>query len=107
MPCAPREVKTSKIEASSEGPARPSVAGITSASRISASRIRSPTQVLDASTGFLVEPEPESLAAGLIQGLTDPSGVEQRVRSACALYERDYSRSSYEGKIRRLLEMIA
>jgi glycosyltransferase involved in cell wall biosynthesis len=72
-----------------------------------ATRIRSHTQVLDDSTGFLVEPEPESLAAGLIQALTDPTGVERRVRNACALYERDYSRSSYEGKIRRLLEMIA
>jgi glycosyltransferase involved in cell wall biosynthesis len=72
-----------------------------------ATRIRSHTQVLDDSTGFLVEPEPESLAEGLIRALTDSSGVEQRVRGACALYERDYSRSSYEGKIRRLLDMIA
>ena len=72
-----------------------------------ATRIRSHTQVLDDSTGFLVEPEQESLAAGLIEALTDPAGAERRVRSASALYEREYSRSSYEGKIRQLLEMIA
>ena len=72
-----------------------------------ATRIRSHTQVLDDSTGFLVEPELESLAAGLIEALTDPAGAERRVRSASVLYEREYSRSSYEGKIRQLLEMIA
>jgi len=63
--------------------------------------------VLDDTNCFLVDPDPESLADGIIGALTDPAAVERRVRGARALYERDYSRSSYEGKIRRLLEMIA
>jgi len=72
-----------------------------------ATRITSHTQVLDDATCFLVDPDPESLADGIIRALSDPVAVERRVRSARALYEREYSRSSYEGKIRRLLEMIA
>jgi glycosyltransferase involved in cell wall biosynthesis len=72
-----------------------------------ATRICSHTQVLDDSTCFLVDPNPESMAHGLIQSLTDPAGAAQRVQHARQLYESEYSRSSYEGKIRQLLDMIA
>jgi glycosyltransferase involved in cell wall biosynthesis len=72
-----------------------------------ATRIWSHTQVLDDSVCHLVEPDPDSLAAGLIAALTDQSGSAERVRNAMALYERSYSRPQYEQKIRRLLEIIA
>jgi len=72
-----------------------------------ATRIWSHTQVLDDSVCYLVEPNPLSLAAGLVTALTDESGSADRVRNALALYERDYSRPAYERKIRRLLEIVA
>jgi glycosyltransferase involved in cell wall biosynthesis len=72
-----------------------------------ATRILSHTQVLDDSVCFLVEPEPESLAAGLIAALTSDLDTRTRTRNALNLYERAYSRSVYDQKIRQLLRMIA
>jgi glycosyltransferase involved in cell wall biosynthesis len=72
-----------------------------------ATRIWSHTQVLDDSVCYLVEPDPLSLAAGLVTALTDESGSAGRVRNALALYEREYGRPAYERKIRRLLEIVA
>src|SRR5262249_17785216 len=54
-----------------------------------ATRILSHTQVLDDSTSFLTEPDAESVAAGLLEALTNPAAAEQRVRNARALYERE------------------
>jgi glycosyltransferase involved in cell wall biosynthesis len=72
-----------------------------------ATRISSHTQVLDDSVCFLVHPDPESFAGGLIAALTDKAASAARVRNALALYEREYARPVYERKIRRLLEIIA
>jgi glycosyltransferase involved in cell wall biosynthesis len=72
-----------------------------------ATRVRSHTQVLDDSVCYLAEPNPESLAEALITALTDEVGSAARVRNAIALYEREYARSIYERKIRRLLEIVA
>jgi glycosyltransferase involved in cell wall biosynthesis len=72
-----------------------------------ATRVRSHTQVLDDSVCYLAEPNPESLAEALITALTDEAGSAARVRNAIALYEREYARSIYERKIRRLLEIVA
>jgi glycosyltransferase involved in cell wall biosynthesis len=72
-----------------------------------ATRIWSHTQVLDESVCFLADPDPDSLASGLVTALTDEAGAAERVRNAMALYEREYSRPVYERKIRRLLEIVA
>jgi glycosyltransferase involved in cell wall biosynthesis len=71
-----------------------------------ATRIWSHTQVLDDSVCFLVDPNAESLAEGLVAALTEPASAAQRASNAMALYEREYSRPVYERKIRRLLEIV-
>lgn len=72
-----------------------------------ATRIVSHTQVLDDSVCFLVEPDAEALAAGLLSALRNSSLAAERVRNAQALYQREYARPVYERKIRQLLEMVA
>jgi len=72
-----------------------------------ATRIWSHTQVLNDNVCILVEPEPESIAHGLMRALADPEYSQQLARRAQALYERDYARPSYERKIRRLLEIVS
>lgn len=71
-----------------------------------ATRIWSHTQVLDDTVCFLVEPEPESMAEGLLGALERPADAAQRASNARALYDRDYARPIYVGKIRRLLEIV-
>ncbi|NGX16864.1 glycosyltransferase [Wenzhouxiangella sp. XN24] len=71
-----------------------------------ATRIWSHTQVLDDSACFLVDPEPESMAAGLKAALDDPAEAVRRSRNARGLYERDYARPAYVKKIRRLLGLV-
>ena len=71
-----------------------------------ATRIWSHTQVLDDSVCLLVEPDAESLAAGLIEALTDQAGSEARAQKAMAFFQREYSRPVYERKIRRALEIV-
>jgi glycosyltransferase involved in cell wall biosynthesis len=71
-----------------------------------ATRIWSHTQVLDESVCFLVEPNPDSMAAGLHSALSDPPEAERRSGNAMKLYERDYARPIYESKIRRLLGQV-
>jgi len=72
-----------------------------------ATRIWSHTQVLDDKVCYLVMPEPESMAQGLIAALDDLGKKADRVSAARALYEREYSRPVYETKIRQLLEIVA
>jgi glycosyltransferase involved in cell wall biosynthesis len=71
-----------------------------------ATRIWSHTQVLDEDVCYLVEPEPQSLARGLVGALDDLGRTTQRAENARALYEREYARPVYENKIRRLLEIL-
>jgi glycosyltransferase involved in cell wall biosynthesis len=71
-----------------------------------ATRIWSHTQVLDDSVCFLVEPEPESMAQGLLEALERLEDAAARARNAQALYEREYARPIYVQKIRRLLEIV-
>ena len=72
-----------------------------------ATRIWSHTQVLDDRVCYLVEPDPESLASGLLAALQDLGRDTERADNARALYEREYARPVYESKIRRLLEIVA
>jgi glycosyltransferase involved in cell wall biosynthesis len=71
-----------------------------------ATRIWSHTQVLTDDVCFLVEPEPDDMARGLIEALTDEPERSRKVAAALELYEREYSRSKYEQKIDRLLEVL-
>jgi glycosyltransferase involved in cell wall biosynthesis len=71
-----------------------------------ATRIWSHTQVLDDSVCFLAEPEPESMAAGMLRALEEPAVAAARARCAQALYDRVYARPIYEEKIGRLLAIV-
>lgn len=71
-----------------------------------ATRIWSHTQVLTDEVCFLVDPEPDSIAEGMLEALRNRERAKALAANARALYERDYSRSVYEGKIRKLLELV-
>ncbi len=72
-----------------------------------ATRIWSHTQVLTDQVCILVEPEPASIAAGIIRALESPEEAAALAARARALYDREYARPVYERKIKQLLERIA
>lgn len=71
-----------------------------------ATRIRAHTQVLDDDVCVLVEPDPESLAAGLVRALEGGPEISRRITAARDLYRQRYSRQAYVEKMRRLLQRI-
>jgi len=72
-----------------------------------ATNIWSHTQVLTDEVCFLVDPQPESMAQGLLRAMTDPHASGQRARAARQLYEAAYSRPVYEQKMRDFLALLA
>lgn len=70
-----------------------------------ATRILSHTQVLTEDVCILVEPEPQAMAAGILNAIGDEARLAN-VAKAKSLYERAYSRPAYEAKVRRLLEIL-
>jgi len=71
-----------------------------------ATRIYSHTQVLDDDVAFLVEPDANGMAEGMLQALTSGSERERRGTNAKGRYERDYSRPAYVAKMRRLMDLL-
>ncbi len=71
-----------------------------------ATRILSHTQVLDDSVAFMVDPDPKSMAEGLVRALTDRADREAIVAKARRLYETAYSRPVYEAKMRAVLDRV-
>jgi hypothetical protein len=62
---------------------------------------------LDPDVAFLVEPDPEDMARGILAALK-PGGDSARVAAnARVLYEKKYSRPVYEEKMRALLERLS
>jgi len=55
---------------------------------------------------FLVDPEPDAFAGGLLQALNQPEEAARRSEAARQLYESAYSRACYEGKMRSFLEVL-
>jgi len=72
-----------------------------------ATKIYSHTQVLDENIAFLVEPNAEALAQGIVMALDSNGESKRRVTNAVKLYERQYSRSVYVKKIEQLLESLS
>lgn len=72
-----------------------------------ATRIGSHTQVLSEGECVLVDPDPESMAAGLAAALGGGPDIESRTAAARALYEQHYSPAVYRDKMRRLFERLA
>ena len=80
---------------------------LSSGKPIVATNIFSHTQVLNPDIAFLVSPDPEGLARGIVEALK-PDGKRSRVvLNAGRFYEENYSREVYEGKIRKMLESLA
>lgn len=71
-----------------------------------ATRIYSHTQVLDDNVAFLVEPEPQDLARGIIEALSHEAEAQQKAKNAQRLYEEKYSREVYTQKMINLLEFV-
>jgi glycosyltransferase involved in cell wall biosynthesis len=71
-----------------------------------ATRIYSHTQVLDDNVAFLVEPEPEDLARGIIEALSNEVEAQQKAKNAQILYQEKYSREVYTQKMINLLEFV-
>ena len=73
---------------------------------IVATDIQSHTQILDDDVSFLVKPDGPSMARGIIASLEDTERRNRTIASARRLFEEKYSRTVYESKIRRLMELI-
>jgi glycosyltransferase involved in cell wall biosynthesis len=73
---------------------------------IVATNIYSHTQVLDDRVALLVEPEPESLAAGIARALGEPALRETLGEQAKRLYSERYSRQRYRDKMVALFESL-
>jgi glycosyltransferase involved in cell wall biosynthesis len=72
-----------------------------------ATRIRAHTQVLDDTIAVLVEPEPEDLARGILGVLNSDGAAQKTALRASRFYEQNYSRSVYQGKMKRLVEFLS
>jgi glycosyltransferase involved in cell wall biosynthesis len=72
-----------------------------------ATRIYSHTQVLDDNVAFLVEPEPEDMARGILAALKPDGEGSHNAANAMGLYQAKYSRPVYVGKMKRLLENLS
>jgi glycosyltransferase involved in cell wall biosynthesis len=66
-----------------------------------ATRIATHTQLLDDTLGFLVEPTPGGLAAGIREALGRPEEARARAERARALIEREYSLERFTEKVAR------
>ena len=71
-----------------------------------ATKIYSHTQVLDDKVAFLVEPDTDALAGGVIRALSSKKERRSKVGNAKKLYEQRYSRRVYVAKMQRLLELL-
>lgn len=71
-----------------------------------ATNIWSHTQVLSDDVCILVDPEPESMARGLMTAISDSPRTGRIVAAAQRLYETAYARDAYEQKIHRFLDRL-
>jgi glycosyltransferase involved in cell wall biosynthesis len=72
-----------------------------------ATDIWSHTQILSKDVCILVQPEPASMAEGILQAVQDWPRSMELAAAARRLYEMAYSREVYEQKIRKLMELLA
>lgn len=71
-----------------------------------ATNIYSHTQVLNDDVAFLVKPEPQDMARGILQALAPNGEGRQKAAMAQRLYQQKYSRSVYTDKMKNLLEYV-
>lgn len=70
-----------------------------------ATNIYSHTQVLNDEVAFLVKPESDDMAAGIIKALVQSNDCRIS-ENAKMLYKKKYDRPAYEKKMRRVLELL-
>jgi glycosyltransferase involved in cell wall biosynthesis len=73
---------------------------------IVATRIRSHTQVLDDASAELVQPDPASIAAGIVTVLDNPSRAAALAAGAARLAQERYGEEAYMRSLASLLERI-
>ncbi|MBK8944259.1 MAG: glycosyltransferase [Ignavibacteriae bacterium] len=71
-----------------------------------ATRIYSHTQVLTDDVSFLVEPNPQEMAKGILAAINDKELSKRKADNALMLYEKEYSRTVYTSKLKKLLETL-
>lgn len=69
-----------------------------------ATNIYSHTQVLNKDVAILVNPDPESMAAGIIEALSNKG--DRIKKSALSLYNQKYSKPVYVNKIKQILKLF-
>ena len=79
---------------------------LSSGTPLVATNIYSHTQVLDDTVAFLVAPEPEDMARGILAALDLNGNRLDIAENAGRLYEQKYSRKVYEKKMKRLLDIL-
>jgi len=72
-----------------------------------ATNIYSHTQVLTDDVAFMVDPDSQGIAKGMLESTVINIEVAEKIKNARKLYEEKYSRKVYEGKMRKLLERLA
>jgi glycosyltransferase involved in cell wall biosynthesis len=63
--------------------------------------------VLSDDVCVLVEPDPQSMAVGLVRALSDQEQAARMVANARKLYDENYARPIYVRKIRELLQIVS
>jgi glycosyltransferase involved in cell wall biosynthesis len=71
-----------------------------------ATNIYSHTQVLNGDVAFLVEPNPNEMAAGILNALNQDEEKYRIVANARNLYDKMYSRPVYVKKMRNVIEIL-
>jgi glycosyltransferase involved in cell wall biosynthesis len=71
-----------------------------------ATRIPTHTQLLDDTLGFLVEPSPAGLAAGIREALQRPEEARARAARGRALVESEYSLERFTQKVARAYDVL-
>jgi len=71
-----------------------------------ATNIYSHTQVLNEQVCFLVDPQPEPMAKGILVALKKDEKTLKKVENAKRLYEEQYSRTIYTQKLENLFELL-
>lgn len=71
-----------------------------------ATKIFSHTQVLSDDVAFLVDPNPEDMAKGILLAIQNKEDAMKKSTNAAKLYEEQYSRTAYKVKLKKLWESL-
>jgi glycosyltransferase involved in cell wall biosynthesis len=72
-----------------------------------ATNIYAHAQVLNDHVAYLVDPQPANMARGILEALKTDKNTLIKAKNAKRLYEKKYSRSVYEAKMREVLKLLS